>query len=434
VEGAPRARALGRILSLGYPLPGPRVDNFTFVSAPSFSDYDAMVVNPLALSELIEKVCAGEVEVATYAGRRVRNSPEAPGEASLSAVLLRRRDETLALLQRGGAVIAFASPPALHAGIAGIGPLDSWYWLGERAPALTAAEGSELAVVDFQHPLAAFAHGQLGNTLYRATLPPESGACGVFVRTRGGAPAAAELQGGPGRIVLLPALKAPPAGDARYRASDVMQSGIRRLLGAMAEGRPPAWMTQFPLPGLEDRAAAVAAARTDADAARKRVEDAEREHEELARYQQLLWQEGPSGLDDIVVSALKLIGCDVYDRTPDAIEARIDGTQVLIEIDAAEHAVELAAHYRLRQRMEDAIARRAQSPRGLLVINGYRLLPPKERPAQVSDALRAAAETMRYALAPTTGLYAAVGAKLAGDVEAAAAYRRRLVTEEGLLT
>src|SRR5436190_6452598 len=90
-------KVIGRILSLGFPLPGTQVDNYNFISAPSFFDYDAMVVDPRSLSQLIEGVIDGSVQAATFAGIPVGNAPTSPTAASLADVLLRRRDETARL-------------------------------------------------------------------------------------------------------------------------------------------------------------------------------------------------------------------------------------------------------------------------------------------------------------------------------------------------
>jgi hypothetical protein len=427
----PRPRVIGRILSLGFPLPGVRVDNYNFLTAPAFFDYDALVVEPLALSALIEGVACGAIEATTFGGAAVRNVPRAPGEMPLADALLRRRAETRALLDRGGAVVAFGAPAVTHHAVAGVDALDSWYWLGGAGPQFVVADGSEAAIVDHGHPLAAFVQSQLANIRYRAAATGAA-AC-VFARSRGGAAIGFELPRERGRVVVLPALKAVPAGDERYRASEVLQAGIRRLLGAQAEGRPPPWTADHVLPGLAEREATVDEARRASEEAARTLAAAESARDELGRYQALLWQEGPGGLDAVVLDALRLIGCDVYDRTPDDLRVRIDGVALLVEIEGDEQAVDLAAHYRLRQRIEDAIARHGESPRGLLFVNGYRLQPPKERPPQASAALRSAAMTMRYAVATTTSLFDAVAAHLAGDGEAVAAYRRRLVTEDGLL-
>jgi len=110
----PARRVIGHILSLGFPMPGPLVDNYNFLTAPSFFDYDAIVVEPSALSQLIEDVARAEHEVQTFAGRAVRNEPREPQDESLADVLLRRRDETSAALENGAVIVCFAHPALVH--------------------------------------------------------------------------------------------------------------------------------------------------------------------------------------------------------------------------------------------------------------------------------------------------------------------------------
>jgi hypothetical protein len=68
-----------------------------------------------------------------------------------------------------------------------------------------------------------------------------------------------------------------------------------------------------------------------------------------------------------------------------------------------------------------------------LLINGHRLKPPHERPQQASDALRVAAETMRYGIAPTSALFEAVRAHISGDEDSVAAFTRAIFTTDGLV-
>ena len=134
-----------------------------------------------------------------------------------------------------------------------------------------------------------------------------------------------------------------------------------------------------------------------------------------------------------MIDALKLIGFDVYATDQRELEFRIDNAGTLFEIESSEHPIDLAPHHRLRQRIERASERRGEAPRGVLFVNGQRLEPPSQRTQPVTDALRVAAETMRYCIAPTSTLYEAVAAKLRGDEPAATEYRRRLVATDGLL-
>lgn len=429
---APPSRRRGRILSLGFALPGVNVDNYNFLTAPAFFDYDALVVDPRALSELIDGVIDGSVEARTYTGHRVSNDVSDHAAASLAAVLRRRRDETDRLLRAGGVVVCFAHPPVTHGGIAAMDATDDLFWLRD-APRPVAGEGSNVHVVDYQHPLAAFVLSQLANIAYTAHFPLDAAADDsvVFARSYGGAAVGVEPGRAAGRLAFIPALRAMPSSDARYTMSDTLQAGIRRMIGVMAEGRAPTWLAAHTLPGLEERAGDLARASQALAAAQSALDEAEKRHDELDRHRRLLWQEGALGLEDVAVEALRLLGFQVYANDPAAIELRDGDTRIFVEIEGGDGAIGMAPHYRLRQRIERAIERGGGAPRGLLLINGYRREPPEKRPPQASDGLRTAAETMRYCIATTAGLFDAVAAKLTGDDAAVAEYRRSVATTDG---
>lgn len=436
----PGRRATGRILSLGFPLPGTQVDNYNFVSAPAFFDYEALVVDPASLARLIAGVVDGSVAAQTFAGAAARLRPEHPGEEALVDVLLQRRDETEMLLHNGSVIVCFAVPAQQHA-LAEGQTLDDYYWLPDdvaalcRAPALVPADGTQVHVVDYQHPLAAFVVSQAANIGYRARfVPPHVPLERVFVQSAGGAPLAVDLTpSGGGRVVLLPALNAIPSGEARYAMSERLQAGVRRVLGTEAQGIEPPWLRTFTLPGLDERKRALDDAHHARDEAQRALDEAQQAYDELVRWRRLLWQEGTVGFDQVVLDALRLIGFTIYDTDPNALEVRAGTATAMLEIDASERPVDLAPHYRLRQRIERALARRSGAVRGLLVVNGQRLTPPDKRGEELSPALRSASETMRYCIAPSSGLYEAVRAKLEGRDDDVTAYRCRLLEEDGVV-
>lgn len=426
------------MLSIGFPMPGPLVDNYTAASAPAFFDYDALLFDMRATSRLIESLLAGEAEARTFAGEPVVTGHPRAGERALADVLARRRQETQRLLDNDGVVVAFLHPVETHTLAEGVALADDW-WLplpdgvALRPPAVVPGEGSVVDVVDFQHPFAPFVLSQAANIAYRAYVDPrELRGARVFVRSRGGAAVGVELPLPRGRLVLLPALRAVPSGDARYAMSEALQACIRRALGLVAEGRPPPWTASYSLPGLDERAVALEEAERAVEAARRAAEHARAAYDELARFQRLLWQEGRVGLEDVVIEALRRINFTVYDSDRDELEVREGDIAALVEVEAGEQPIGMAPHYRLRQRIERAIERRRDAPRGILFVNGERLAEPPAR-AHVTHDLRVAAETMRYCIAPTSTLFEAMRAQLAGNPDAVAAYRRALLTTDGLL-
>jgi hypothetical protein len=438
----PGRKVVGRVLSIGYPLPGPLVDNYGFFSAPSFFDYDAMVVDPASVAHVIAGVVDGSAPATTFTDAPVVNDALADASASLAAIIARRRDETAQLLANGGALVCIAHPETALRGVDGAGDIGSYAWLPAELPigeCLRPAEGSEADIVDYRHPLAAFVHRRLADVAYRASIELKSWPGFVerggsaFVRSRGGAAIGVELPiDAPGRLVVLPTMKLA-TGDERYAVSDVLQAGIRLLLGAEAPGREPAWTSSFELPGLDERAQLLEAARAGRDAAETALEAAEDSYDEIGRFRRLLWQEGSAGLTATVIDAMRLIGIDVYAGDPNEIELRVDGTPLLLEVEASEQPIGMAPHYRLRERIERAIEQRGASPRGLIVVNGRRLAPPSQRADEVSAQLRLASETMRYCIAPASTLFAAVAAQLAGDAASVASFRARILAHDGLL-
>ncbi|OGO50720.1 MAG: hypothetical protein A2148_01575 [Chloroflexi bacterium RBG_16_68_14] len=438
-----------RILSLGFPMPGPSVDNHTFANAPTFFDYDALVVDPQALSRLIEEVVSGSAEHTTRSGERVVNAPTSPDAVGLADLLRDRQEETARLLARGGLVVCFAYPNVVHHQVASFTGCDRYFWLPAppglqyREPFLRRGTGSEIIPTEHDHPFGPFVHQFRGKLAYQAYFaddapgfPDLSGR--VFARSAGGAAVALELSLGRGRAVFLPPPVRPPSGDQRYAYSNALQDAIRHTLRLAATSGPPAWLHEHELPGLSERLAARDEAERQVAQAQDALTAAEERVQELDRYRRLLWQEGKYGLEEPVRDALALLGFRLVPQdidTPAQVHLEVGrrGQQVaLLEVEASDEAVGMDGHYRLRRRLEEAIAG-GKPKRGLLIINGYRTQPPSQRAAQYQDALRVAAESLRYCVTTTEQLFHACRAALEGDEATVHAFRERLLTTEGVL-
>ncbi|MDP3767557.1 MAG: hypothetical protein Q8S13_06050, partial [Dehalococcoidia bacterium] len=163
-----------RILSLGFPLPGPSLTNHTFAGAPTFFDFDALLVHPHALSALIEEVVSGSAEHTAASSERVVNGPSGPGAAGLADVLRDRQDETARLLARGGLVVCFAYPNVIHSAVAGFHGCDRYCWLPAPAglrygePFLRRGRGSEIIPIEHDHPFGPYVAQLRGKLAYEA--------------------------------------------------------------------------------------------------------------------------------------------------------------------------------------------------------------------------------------------------------------------------
>ena len=437
-----------RIISLGFPMPGPQVTNHTFANAPTLFDFDAMVVNPQALSQLIEEVIAGSEEHTARSGERVVNAATTPDTIALADLLRDRRDETARLLAQGGLIVCFGYPNVVHHQVAGFTGCDRYFGLPAPAglqygePFLRRGVGAEIIPIEHDHPFGPFLQQYRAKLSYRAYFaddaPGFAQAARVIARSVGGAAVAVELRLAQGRVIFLPPPDRIPSGDARYTFSNALQEGIRQALSLAVTTNPPPWLREYDLPGLSDRQKAAKEKRRELAGARETLAAEEESVVVLDRHRRLLWQQGKYGLEGPVRDALALVGFQIIPKDIDTpAELRLDDSGpnkrvTLLEVDSSDEAVGMNGHYRLRRRLEEAIGL-GRPKRGLLIINGHRAQAPSERPAQHEEALRVAAESMRYCIATTEQLFHAVRAALEGDEETVRAFRERLLTTEGVL-
>jgi hypothetical protein len=432
-----------RILSLGVPLPNPQVDNYSFASAPTFFDYDAVVVDPVVLSQLIEDVVDQTGEHATAEQQLVVNGATNPLATGLADLLRRRQTETARLLARGGLIICLDRPDVYHHRVAGFTGCDRYFWLPApaglqyREPHLQTGYGTDVLVTDSDHPFAAYVQSLRQRLAYSAYF--NDGIAGfssfgkIFARSAGGAAVGVELTVDAGSVVFLPYVRDMTSSAQRQGVASALVDCVRRFLGKAVEGAPPPWVAQQMLPGLAERQSNLDDALVVADEAQSKLDEAKARLEELDRYHRMLWQEGKLGLEQPVREALKALG---YKATESIDEpcALYNGTErILLEVEGSPAAVGMEPHYRLRRRIEDEIAASGKPQKGVVVVNGYRLTAPQTRETQYVDALRVAAESMRYCLLTTHQLFEALRRHQEGDATIADVFWQRLFTCEGLL-
>jgi hypothetical protein len=433
-----------RVLSLGFPLPSPSIDNYSFLTAPAFFDYDVLVVDPRRISELIEDITSRDGEYTTFAGERVVNEPTSGVDGvALAELLHNRADETARLLSRGGLVVCLAIPNATHHGVVGYAEFDRYAWLPcpgnlvYRPPFLNRASGTQFARLDLDHPFASALHKIAGRLAYQVYFDDDSSAFDgqVIARSMGGAAVSADLAIGGGRVIFIP----PPAraldSQHRYQAAEALQEAMRNVLRVSSQSAAPWWISECDMPGLSALRSAYDQASDNVATARESLAVAARELERLTLYQGLLWQEGHA-FDEAVRAALMLLGFTVTPKDldmPTGIEWNERGPsprKALLDTQASEEAVSLDVHYRMRRRLEDALAN-GTPQRGVVVVNGLRRTPPVERGQQFTDQLRDTSDQLGYCLATGEQLFGVVCASLRGDRSVVDQFCERLLVTNG---
>src|SRR5688500_8457075 len=163
-----------RLLSVGYPLPHPSVDNHSILNAPSFFDYDAVLIDPEGVSAAIQAVLDQRDDVLSASDEPVVNAPSAPTLAGLADLLRVRLAEPERLLARGGVVFVVGRPNVAITGVAGFAGCDRYFWLPAPSgvtwgpPDLVLGSGRGAVPTDAEHPLASFVSEFRDRIAYRA--------------------------------------------------------------------------------------------------------------------------------------------------------------------------------------------------------------------------------------------------------------------------
>ncbi|MEK7248210.1 MAG: hypothetical protein AAB092_07030 [Chloroflexota bacterium] len=216
-----------RTLIVGLSLPNADFDNHSFLNAPSFAEYQQLVVDTASVSRTVDDVVNGAAAHTTYGGQAIVNGDASAHAFSLRTLLEMRRRETEWVISHVGLVVLLAYPEVTQSDVAG-GPWRSYDWL-PRPEAfsfetdLLAGFGRPGAVlVDSGHAFAPYIQQLAPHVAYRVYLNETVVAvrnAHVFARSSGGQAIGFELPLGEGRLVVLPPLVKPESDRPRTAAA-----------------------------------------------------------------------------------------------------------------------------------------------------------------------------------------------------------------------
>ncbi len=432
-----------RLLAIGSPLPHIDIDNYSFLTAPSFFDYDALYVDPISVTAHVKQLLDGAKEFDSFDGRPVLNAATTATAVSIADQLRRRGEETQRLLESGGVVIVAGRPNATLGGVLGFEGCDRYGWLPAPAgmawapPYLKAAEGRTIRIVREEHPLATLLRDYRRELGVRAVFDDRQQLFrqnGTTIATGGwGVPHTVEFAVLAGKVIFMPPL-IDEMSYFRSEFAEKLMDAVAQIAGTARVEPAPNWASSLALPGLEQLEAELESASRSAEEAAARLESTREQHDTLATHRRLLTEDG-RGLLDAVSSALTLLGFAVNRAEGGGLEATTDGETVFIECEGSRDDVVEWPYVRLQRRLEKRLLAESGKARGIVVANGHRSLPPEDRPdRQWSDPLRIACENYQYTLVTSQTLFGLVRRTLGGADEAAlTGMRRRLTGTSGLL-
>lgn len=433
-----------RILSIGFPLPNMAVDNYNALTAPSYNDYDALIIDPASITKAAKDLAEEGTEFEAFDGRPILNAPTSASAVSANDQLRRRADETRRLLDAGGLVVVFGRPEAVQGGLLGFEGLDRYHWLPAPGglswgpPYLKPAEGKTVRIAGAEdHPFSALLREFRNDVGYRAMFDDrqaEVRRTGRVLATGGaGIPIAMEFPVLGGRVLFLPMIAENPYANRTDLAQALVDACVRHAGSDFGE-QEPYWVRAQALPGLEQVEAELEESQAAAAEATSHEKAIRERHDGLARHRRLLWEDGQP-FAGAVVEALRQLGFTVEHTAGEPISLEHEGVRAFVEVESAREQVLEWSYIRLQRRLEERLLQQSESLKGIVVANGYRQKDPEQREEEFSSPLRIACENYRFSLLSTRSLFELVKRILAGADDATLlGIRRRIIQGAGLLS
>lgn len=430
------------ILTIGYTVPNPVVDNYNVLTAPSYADYEGLVVDPSSITDSVRQLLSGEKEFRAFDDRPVVNGATTASAVSGADLVVRRADETRRLLEAGGVVVVITRPNAVESGLVGFEGCDRYSWLPAPAGAswgptyLRPSDGVTVRIVADEHPFSGVIRELRRGTTYSVVLDERllTAAEDATVIARGGSNAviSASFRVLNGLVVLLPVIKIP-SGTVRTKLAKPFVEALEWLVGGPQSENPPSWVKSMAVPGLEQVEAELEEADATLATAKESVGVISDSQNTLSSHRRLLWSEG-SGFQEAVRAAFELLGFVTEHRPGKALIIKTDDTQLYVETESATEQVAEWPYIRLQRRLEERLLSSGSQPRGIIVVSGQRARNPSKRTQEFTDALGNASENYGYTLLTGQTMFALVQRALGGAEEAdLTGIRRRLADHSGLL-
>jgi hypothetical protein len=237
----------------------------------------------------------------------------------------------------------------------------------------------------------------------------------IFAVNSVGHPIAVEFLVGEGRICVLP----PPDNVPANRMGAALVKVITAHFNKTSQIEAPAWVDEIAVPGANIHDAEIADLTKRTEALAVQIDTLKDRRKGLWNHLRLLFGYGKGVLEPAVRSALRLFGFAVPE--PEEYEGEWDvemreehsGRTALGEVEGSEGFIDVDKSRQLLDYIE-AEAIEGRDHKGILIGNGFRLMPPSapERSQQFSDHSRRAAARFQFCLLPTTELFNAVCAVL----------------------
>ena len=409
-----------RILSVDLELDNEQITNAGFTDAPSFHDFDIVLIDPLGVTNFL-----GEQDHEYKHGVLTLDYDAKGTNEWVRKAINHRRKETKHFLSLGRLLVCILRCP--HVAYV-CSRRDDWPRPGEKEnwvdnygwfPLEGAADsmililresrGSKIDLTNPRHPFAPYFNTFNDDLHYEAYLdqaktPYYFKDLHTIAETHGELPVGFgfKLQGG--QVVFVPPVKEP---DFK-KLADILLSCVSATIGTVEETEPPPWLPDYKasVPGLLQLEKKIETQTAELQELTAQLDDLGEQKAEREKYLKLLYEQGKFQLEPVVRDAFSLLGFTVTDVEPsDGLLQSTEGTALLEVEGKDDSAIKIDKYRQLLDYVVDDERESQEAKKGILVGNGFRLKDPKERGEQFTQRAADGGAGSHFCLISTDTLF-----------------------------
>ncbi|GEM_PF-1217358 len=432
-----------KILSIDFNLIGKTVTNASFYNAPAFSDYDALVIDPINISKRW-----GNIRPRSDGSLWCYSDTDGGLSKGLEEFMKRRREESELLLEKtGGLIICFLRQKGMILNYKDnvydkySNDIHCYSWLPsrefnytyeERSPYTNKLEtvegtlsfpdynfeliprtGKEIGEIDKTHP---FSHyfmelkNEIGfeavidGNILKVTKPLAKNKVGEVV--------ALELSFEKGKFLFLPRV-----GELVVirKISNILMDCIRKSLHWSQPLTSPEWVNNYELPDetavkkeLENHQTKI----INLEKEKQKIEDRENK---LKMLKSMLYEQGKYGLEPPVRETFRILGFNVLDpeeyNEDYDLYAKERDLEIIGEIEGSNNKVDVWKYRQLLDFVNNEMEK-GKNVKGILIGNAFIGVDPEKRPEQFTEKAILGCERQKFCRMTTSELFKAVRAVL----------------------
>jgi len=433
-----------RLLAIEWMLAHEGLAREGFFDSPSFSSVDAVLIDPLSIPTHWSRVTIdGSGDRRTHRGHDL-----GLGRAVATVMTRRRREASDLLLKAGGTLVCRLRPRGRPLYIlSDDGPseqMDRYSWLPSVSlvdrqhhlafPAnarFIPRRGSDVRFAGTDSPFEAYLKRMEGMLEYEAIFQdlletPIDRFTTVLATNRVGDVIAVEIPYGEGRLVLVPPTRGvSPASEAAALFEALTKSGTHSGF----EGAPD-WISSYETegePALRDELSSLTNRR---DKLVAKIVETQEKYNAATRMKRLLFAQGRRALRQSAEDACRALGFET-EHAEEGLIIRSDDGDARMMLAASENAVDVQPYRRLLGLVDRDRTENADAKKGILVVNGFRHLDPRQRSTGYSEAVRRGCASQGFCLITSYDLFRLALQAAASSGRKQAALRKRFLETDG---